>query len=121
MTLNVQLGHDLHAHALQTLQGCSGTFRTTTDSGHGANANIFTSIVAGYTDDAQGSAGALTGQDDLVLQPKPKQAEFFKSTGRVAGSPAGGDPGVQTETTGDAGGGLNIGFIERGDYVSYRR
>ena len=26
---------------------------------------------------------------------------------------------MQTETTGDAGGGLNIGFIERGDYVSY--
>ena len=26
---------------------------------------------------------------------------------------------MQTETTTDAGGGLNIGFIEHGDYVSY--
>ena len=118
VTLNVQLGHDLHAHPLQSLQGCSGTFRTATDSGHGANANIFTSIVASYTDDAQGAAGALTGQDDLVLQPKPKQAEFFKSTGRT-GANTGGTPGVQTETTTDAGGGQNIGFIEPGDYVSY--
>ncbi len=32
----------------------------------------------------------------------------------------GGDPGVQTEATGDtAGGGQNVGFIENGDYVSY--
>jgi cytochrome c len=121
VTLSYQLGHDDHAHGLGQLQGCSGTFRTATDSGHGANANIFTSIVATYTDSAQGAAGALTGQDDVVLHPKPKQAEFFDSTGRVAGSPAGGDPGVQTETTADAGGGLNIGFIERGDYVSYER
>ena len=121
VTLSIQLGHDDHAHGLGQQQGCSGTFQTMSDSGHGANANIFTSIVASYTDSAQGAAGALTGQDDVVLHPKPKQAEFFDSTGRVAGSPAGGDPGVQTETTTDAGGGLNIGFIERGDYVSFER
>ena len=121
VTLAWQLGHDEHAHGLGQQTGCSGTFRTATDSGHGANANIFTSIVATYTDNAQGAANALTGQDDVVLQPKPKQAEFFDSTGRVAGSPAGGDPGVLTETTADAGGGLNIGFIERGDYVSFER
>ncbi len=116
-----QLGHDDHAHGLGQQSGCSGTIRTATDSGHGANANIFTSIVASYTDNAQGAANALTGQDDVILHPKPKQAEFFDSTGRVAGSPAGGDPGVQTETTADTGGGLNIGFIERGDYVSFER
>ena len=28
---------------------------------------------------------------------------------------------MQTETTTDAGGGQNIGFIEHGDYVSYER
>ncbi|HET8784604.1 MAG TPA: ThuA domain-containing protein, partial [Candidatus Limnocylindrales bacterium] len=118
VTLNVQLGHDLHAHPLSTQQGCSGTFRGLTDSGHGANANIFTSIVATYTDDAQGAAGALTGQDDVIIQPKPKQAEFFATTGRT-GANTGGTPGVETETTSDAGGGQNIGFIENGDYVSY--
>jgi PKD repeat protein len=121
VSLNVQLGHDDHAHPLSTQQGCSGTFRGLTDSGHGGNANIFTSIVASYTDTAQGAAGALTGQDDVIVQPKPKQAEFFDTMGRIAGGAAGGTPGVQTETTTDTGGGLNIGFIEHGDYVSYER
>ena len=118
VTLSWQLGHDDHAHGLGQQTGCSGTFRTAADSGHGANANIFTSIVATYTDTAQGAANALTGQDDLVLQPKPKQAEFFATTGRT-GANTGGTPGVQTETTTDAGGGQNIGFTEHGDYVSY--
>jgi cytochrome c len=120
VSLNVQLGHDDHAHPLQTLQGCSGTFSSLSDSGHGANANIFTSIVASYTDNAQGAAGALTGQDDVVLHPRPKQAEFFDTMGRT-GANTGGTAGVQTETTTDAGGGLNIGFIENGDYVSFER
>ncbi|HZB34246.1 MAG TPA: DUF1349 domain-containing protein, partial [Streptosporangiaceae bacterium] len=72
------------------------------------------------TDSGSGAAGPLTGRDEVILQPDPKQAEFFNSTGRVPGAPAGGDPGVQTETTSDPeGGGLNIGFIEDGDYVSY--
>ena len=77
-------------------------------------------LEAVYTDNGGGGAGALTGRDEAILQPKHKQAEFFTSTGRVPGAPAGGDPGVQTETTSDPqGGGLNIGFIEDGDYVSY--
>ena len=118
VTLAWQLGHDQHAHGLGQQPGCTGTFRTATDSGHGANANIFTSIVASYTDNAQGAAGALTALHDIILQPKPKQAEFFASTGRT-GSNTGGTPGVQTETTTDAGGGQNIGFTEHGDYVSY--
>ena len=118
VTLAWQLGHDEHAHGLGQRTGCSGTFQTSTDSGHGANANIFTSIVATYTDNAQGAAGALTGSHDIILQPKPKQAEFFETTGRT-GSNTGGTPGVQTETTTDSGGGSNIGFTEHGDYVSY--
>jgi cytochrome c len=121
VTLSLQLGHDGHAHGLGQQTGCEGTVQTTTDSGHGANANVFTSLVASYTDEAQGPANALTGQDDVVLQPKPKQAEFFDSTGRAPGGAAGGTPGVQTESTADAGGGLNIGFIEHGDYVSFER
>ena len=118
VTLSWQLGHDDHAHGLGQQTGCSGTFRTAADSGHGANANIFTSVVATYTDTAQGAANALTGRDDLILQPKPKQAEFFATTGRT-GANTGGTPGVQRETTTDAGGGQNIGFTEHGDYVSY--
>ena len=121
VTLNISLGHDEHAHELDEQTGCSGTFETLSASGHGEEANVFPVIEAVYTDQGAASARApLTGRDEAILQPKRKQAEFFSSTGRVPGAPAGGDPGVQTETTADPeGGGLNIGFIEDGDYVSY--
>ena len=121
VSLNIQLGHDEHAHSLQTKAGCEGTFQTASDSGHDPNMNIFTSIVATYTDKGNGAAQALTGQDDVVLHTRRKRAEHNNGTGRVAGSTAGGDPGVQEEPTQDAGGGNNIGFIENGDYVYFNR
>ena len=63
----------------------------------------------------------LTGRAQAILQPKTKQAEFFASTGRIADGTTAGDAGVTTETTTDtAGGGQNLGFIEDGDYVSYK-
>ena len=83
--------------------------------------NIFTSIVATYTDKGSGAARALTGQDDVVLHTRRKRAEHNNGTGRVAGSTAGGDPGVQEEATQDAGGGNNVGFIENGDYIYFNR
>ena len=95
--------------------------RRSSDAGHDPNANIFTSIVATYTDKGNGAAQALTGQDDAVLHTRRKRAEHNNGTGRVAGSTAGGDPGVQEEATQDAGGGNNIGFIENGDYVFFNR
>ena len=57
----------------------------------------------------------------MVLHTRRKRAEHNQGTGRVAGSTAGGDPGVQEEATQDAGGGNNIGFIENGDYVYLNR
>jgi cytochrome c len=121
VTLNVYLGHDQHSHEISEHQGCEGTFETLNASGHGESANTFTTIEAVYTDEAQpGGAIALTGRDEAILPRKRTQAEFFDTTGRAPGAVGGGDPGVQTETTGDTeGGGLNIGFIENGDYVSY--
>jgi len=121
VSLNIQLGHDEHAHPLTSKTGCEGTFQTASDSGHDPNMNIFTSIVATYTDKGSGAAGALTGQDDVVLHTRRKRAEHNQGTGRVAGSTAGGDPAVQEEATGAVGGGNNVGFIENGDYISFNR
>ena len=120
VTLNISLGHDQHAHEVDEKTGCSGTFETLNAGGHGEGANTFTVIEAVYTDKAQaGGAGAITGRDEALLRRKRQQAEFFTSTGRAPGTTGGGDPGVQTETTTDTGGGQNIGFIENGDYVSF--
>ena len=120
VTLNISLGHDQHAHEVGEQTGCSGTFKTLNAGGHGEGANTFTVIEAVYTDKAQaGGAGSITGRDEALLRRKRQQAEFFTSTGRAPGVTGGGDPGVQTETTTDTGGGQNIGFIENGDYVSF--
>jgi len=120
--VKISLGHDEHAHDLSSATGCEGTLQTGLTAGHGPEANTFTVISVAYTDrGGPGGIVPLTGRAEAILQPKTKQAEFFASTGRVAGSTAGGDPGVQVETTIDtAGGGSNIGFIEDGDYTSYK-
>ena len=120
VTLFTSLGHDSHAHPMEELSGCSGTLQTARDEGHGIEANIFWVVEAMYTDDGGAVGVPLTANDLQILQPKLIQSEFFTSTGRLAGSTSGGDPGVQTETTGDsAGGGLNIGFIEPGDWWAH--
>jgi PKD repeat protein/glucose/arabinose dehydrogenase len=119
VTLNVSLGHDLHAHTLSSHTGCEGTVDTLLTSGHGDTSNVFTVLEAVYTDKGAPGSSTLTGRDEAILPPKRKQAEFFTTTGRAANGTGGGDPGVQTEDTSDAGGGKNIGFIEDGDYVSF--
>jgi cytochrome c len=126
VVLQVYLGHvspntgTLHTHPLERLNGCEGIFETLGESGHGPNENVFPVIEASYRDEGlTGGAGRLTGRQLFQLQPKRKQAEHFSTTGRAPDGTGGGDPGVQTETTTDAGGGLNIGFTEDGDYVSY--
>ncbi|WP_253182039.1 ThuA domain-containing protein [Cellulosimicrobium cellulans] len=120
VTLFTSLGHDSHAHPMEELTGCEGTLQTARDEGHGIESNIFWVVEAMYTDDGGAVGVPLTANDLQVLQPKLLQSEFFTSTGRLEGSTSGGDPGVQTETTGDsAGGGLNIGWIEPGDWWAH--
>src|SRR4051794_33268214 len=119
--VDVSLGHDEHAHTLSSTTGCTGTFNTGLTSGHGAEANTFTVLGVSYVDKGATGAPALTGRAQAILQPKTKQAEFFSSTGRVADGATTGDAGVTKETTTDtAGGGQNLGFIEDGDYVSFK-
>src|SRR3954451_19819597 len=120
--VTVSLGHDQHAHDLASTTGCEGTLHTGLTSGHGPEANTFTVITVTYTDKGgPGGIVPLTGRGQVILQPKTKQAEFFASTGRVPDGGANGDAGVTTEDTADdQGGGKNIGFIEDGDYVSYK-
>ncbi|MCB7138002.1 ThuA domain-containing protein [Cellulosimicrobium marinum] len=120
VTMFTSLGHDSHAHPMEELTGCEGTMQTARDEGHGIESNIFWVVEATYTDDGGAVGVPLTANDLQILQPKLLQSEFFTSTGRLEGSTSGGDPGVQTQETGDsAGGGLNIGYIEPGDWWAH--
>ncbi|PFG40131.1 uncharacterized protein DUF1349 [Georgenia soli] len=112
------LGHDEHAHPYDQYRGCSGAIPIEGDRGH-LGANIFGVITVTYTDRGAEGVSPLTTQEVIILQPKKKEAEFFSSTGRLAGSTSTGDPGVQTEDTSDTGGGKNIGYIEPGDWFSF--
>ncbi|MEO9326258.1 ThuA domain-containing protein [Nocardioides sp. C4-1] len=104
------LGHDSHGHPLSSRTGCDVTLPTVRDEGHDASANIFGVINASYTDGGgAGGIRSLIGDDEIVLQPKRKQAEHFSS-----------QQGVATEATTDPlGGARNLSNIDAGDYVSY--
>ncbi|WP_112238196.1 ThuA domain-containing protein [Kribbella monticola] len=109
------LGHDEHAHPYEQYHGCEGTFPLPGDEGH-VGANIFGIVTVTYTDKGAPGTGKITTQKVVQLQPKTREAEFFSETGGP-----GATPGVQVEDTGDvAGGGKNIGFIEDGDWWSWK-
>lgn len=110
------LGHDEHSHDYEQYHGCSGSLALPGDAGH-VGANIFGTIKATYTDDGAGVAGELTGVDGIVVHTKHKEAEFFDETGRT-GTGAG-TAGVTTQTTTDAGGGLNVTGFETGDWFRW--
>lgn len=108
------LGHDSHQHPWGEMSGCSGSIPTGRDGGHGITSNIFWVVDVRYTDDGGAAGVPLTGYGTNVLNPKHFEAEFFTETGNLEGA-----GGVETETTGDAGGGLNLSNIDAGDWWSY--
>ncbi|MFG6444521.1 ThuA domain-containing protein [Microbacterium sp. P07] len=108
------LGHDSHQHPAGELSGCSGSIPTGRDGGHGITSNIFWVVDVRYTDDGGAADVPLTGYSTNVLNPKHFEAEFFTETGNIDGA-----GGVQTETTSDAGGGLNLSYVDPGDWWSY--
>ncbi|MDA0137112.1 ThuA domain-containing protein [Solirubrobacter sp. CPCC 204708] len=120
VVVKFKLGHDSHAHDLESMTGCQGEYTITGVEGHSTELNIFTVVTASYTDEGNGPAAPVTGEAEAILQPKLKQAEFFSTTGRTADSrAAGGDPGVALEATTDVGGGNSAAFIEDGDWISF--
>ena len=64
------LGHESHGHPLSSASGCSGTF-TTSAAGHEGLPNIRAVFAASYTDSPPEGAPALTGTDEVVLEPNP--------------------------------------------------
>ncbi|MBK1786272.1 ThuA domain-containing protein [Prauserella cavernicola] len=108
VTVEYILGHDNHGHPLSRATGCEGVIETPADEGHGLDADIFGVIDASYTDNGAGDVPSLTGSDQVTLQPKLKQAEFFTES-----------EGVEVIDAEGASGGKRVGAIEDGDWISF--
>jgi glucose/arabinose dehydrogenase len=102
------LGHDQHSHNLAQATGCSGTFTMTT-GGHTDADNFYGIFTASYTDTSP-TAGVpgLTGTAQIVLQPKGKQAEFYRA-----------QSGVQTSSDSNAQGARTVTSINNGDWIEF--
>ena len=102
------LGHDSHGHPLTSAQGCEGTLRTSADSDHDPNANIFGVVHASYTDGGGGGQRALTGEDQVVLQPRHRQAEHHDD-----------GEGVETVNRFRAEGGRTVRPTDAGAWIAF--
>ncbi|MDP9843117.1 PQQ-dependent sugar dehydrogenase [Streptosporangium lutulentum] len=64
------LGHDQHGHPQTTANGCTGSITTTVPSGHDPETDDLSGVFAAtYTDAGADGLPALTGTDEVVLQP----------------------------------------------------
>ncbi|MFD3475396.1 PQQ-dependent sugar dehydrogenase [Streptomyces sp. NPDC058695] len=103
------LGHDSHGHPITSANGCSGTLKTSADSEHDPNANIFGVFDAEYTDQGANGQPALTTHDQNVTQQKHRQAEHY-----------GDSKGVSITAHTPAEGGRTVGDINNGDWISFK-
>lgn len=96
------LGHDTHAHPLERYDGHSGSFHTLRDAGHEPDADLFSVLAASVTDDGGRGVSRLTGRDEVILQPRRKQAEHAAEIDEV-----------RIEKTSDTEGGGSCAVFER--------
>ncbi|MFD6041617.1 ThuA domain-containing protein [Streptomyces koyangensis] len=109
VTVRYILGHDNHGHPITSANGCEGTLNVPADGEHDPNANIFGVIDASYTDTGAGGQPALTGSDQIQLQPRHRQAEHY-----------GDSEGVAPQNKPSAHGGKTVGDIHNGDWISFK-
>lgn len=104
------IGHDTHAHPLEELHGCTGTF-TTAVAGHGADANMFHVATATYTDNGGNGTSALTGTTDILLQPRHRQAEHYSAQSGTS----------ESRNDASAEGAYRVAGISTGDWIAFER
>jgi PKD repeat protein len=65
------LGHNTHGHPQTTAFGCTGSITTTVPAGHDPGADDLSGVfVAQYTDAPGDGLPALSGEDEVVLEPQ---------------------------------------------------
>ncbi|GGI03443.1 glycosyl hydrolase [Egicoccus halophilus] len=104
------LGHDAHAHPMEVMSGCEGSFVTPLESGHGADMNLWWLLSARYTDLGAANLPSLTGEDQSTLNPMRRQAQHFTASS-----------GITTQNAQDSqqGGGQRVASINDGDWIAF--
>ena len=114
VTVQPWLGHDEHAHPLQVLTGCTGSYAAEFSAGHAWHDDYWPLFTASYTDEGGNGAGALTGSDQVRLQPKRKQAEHYTDASGIQPVAMGPNEGSAEQL-----GGTVVGHVSDGDWVAY--
>ncbi len=108
VTVEVQLGHDNHAHPLDNYSGCEGAlFLDPAD--HGVGQNVYPVLSASYLDQGHGDLAPLGGQEIIQLQVRDKEAEFQHAD----------SSGISVVSRDGARGGQLVTDISDGDYIGY--
>jgi glucose/arabinose dehydrogenase/PKD repeat protein/type 1 glutamine amidotransferase len=102
------LGHDGHGHGQGSTTGCTGTLATPADGGDHAGGYLYGGISAQYTDLGGGGQPPLTTIGQTVIQVPRQQAENAQVK-----------QGVETATTADTGGGLQVTGVDPGDHIAF--
>jgi cytochrome c len=70
VSVSYVLGHDEHGHPITSTTGCSGSIKTSVDSGHSGEANLRGVFTATYTDvPSDPDLPSLSGSAEVVLEP----------------------------------------------------
>jgi glucose/arabinose dehydrogenase/type 1 glutamine amidotransferase len=84
VVIQPKIGHADHSHPLAPAKGCSATVTTMPAGAHGkGDAHLFYLIEVSYRDRGSGAARSLRGTDEVLIQPRVKQAEHFERGARV--------------------------------------
>ncbi len=103
------LGHDQHAHPLSQGSGCQFAIPTPADAvEHGETENIFGVVVITYTDAGANGLPPTTTTEQLILNPKPQEAEWADSS-----------QGVEIVGDDTASGRRVVGSLDAGDWLGW--
>ncbi|WP_154675489.1 PQQ-dependent sugar dehydrogenase [Parafrankia elaeagni] len=77
------LGHNQHAHPINSGTGCQGTVPTPADAGHGETENVFGVLGVTYRDNGANGIPGATGEAQVILNPRLMEAEHADSSSGV--------------------------------------
>ncbi|PXY27727.1 PQQ-dependent sugar dehydrogenase [Prauserella muralis] len=102
------LGHNQHAHPVNSGTGCSGGVPTPADAGHGETENVFGVLGVSYRDGGANGVPGATGSTQVVLNPKLLEAEHADDSS-----------GTEVTDDGSASGLRAVTSLDAGDWLAY--